>query len=225
MENRHAIRLRNTTAALWAGFGIPTACIWTLIADQHVWVDRHPVLAIFVLITFVAPLVFIGWLEHDRRKSKRANSGHRRVSMAKIAPREFAPTIVIDDQGRFLLQQRDNIPGIFYPGKIGFFGGHREGNETFLECAVRELHEELGLYFSPERFEFLARYEGPDLAIHGGTLRINFFVVRNVPSDKLAVTEGKPLFVFPEEIRGLEERMTPTSRYGLKAFFEKYPAR
>jgi hypothetical protein len=72
MENRHAIRLRNTLAALWLGFSVPTACIWVLIADRHDWGDRHPVLAIAVLTTFVGPLVFIGWFEHNRRKSKRA---------------------------------------------------------------------------------------------------------------------------------------------------------
>jgi 8-oxo-dGTP diphosphatase len=144
--------------------------------------------------------------------------------MGKQVRREFAPTIILDDQGRFLLQQRDDIAGIFYPGKIGLFGGHREGNETFLDCAVRELHEELGYYISPERFEFLASYEGPDLAIQGGNLCVNFFVVRDVRADRLFVSEGKPLLVSPSELGILEERLTPTTKYALKAFFEKYPA-
>jgi 8-oxo-dGTP diphosphatase len=142
--------------------------------------------------------------------------------MGKQVRREFAPTIILDDQGRFLLQQGNDIAGIFYPGKIGLFGG--EGNETFLDCAVRELHEELGYYISPERFEFLASYEGPDLAIQGGNLCVNFFVVRNVPADRLFVSEGKPLLVSPSELGILEERLTPTTKYALKAFFEKYPA-
>jgi 8-oxo-dGTP diphosphatase len=145
------------------------------------------------------------------------------VSIAKQAPREFAPTIIIDDRHRLLLQERDDIPGIFYPGKIGLFGGHREGDETFLECAVREFHEELGIYLEPERFEFLFRYEGPDLAIHGGTLCVHFFVVRDVPSERLVVSEGKPLFVSTAELVALEERLTPTTRYALQAFLEKYP--
>jgi 8-oxo-dGTP diphosphatase len=57
--------------------------------------------------------------------------------------REIAPTVIFDDCGRLLLQLRDDIPGILYPGVIGLFGGHREGDETFLACAVREIHEEL----------------------------------------------------------------------------------
>jgi 8-oxo-dGTP pyrophosphatase MutT (NUDIX family) len=59
-------------------------------------------------------------------------SRHRDISLA----------ILIDSQGRFLFQQRDDVPGIVAQGKIGHFGGHREGNETFLECVVREVQEE-----------------------------------------------------------------------------------
>jgi 8-oxo-dGTP pyrophosphatase MutT (NUDIX family) len=94
--------------------------------------------------------------------------------MANPLRREFAPTIVLDDRDRFLLQQRDDIAGIFYPGKIGLFGGHREGDETFLDCAVRELHEEQGYFIAPERFESLDSYEGPDLAIQADRLRQPF---------------------------------------------------
>lgn len=70
MENRHAIRLRNTVAAIWIGFGVPSACIWILIADQHDWADRHPFVAVVVLVVFLAPIIFIGLLEFLRRKAK-----------------------------------------------------------------------------------------------------------------------------------------------------------
>jgi 8-oxo-dGTP diphosphatase len=66
-----------------------------------------------------------------------------------LAVREIASAIVIDTMGRFLFQQRDDIPGILHPGKVALFGGHREGDETYLECAVRELHEELSFAIPP----------------------------------------------------------------------------
>jgi 8-oxo-dGTP diphosphatase len=59
--------------------------------------------------------------------------------------RDISFAILIDSQGHFLSQQRDDVPGIVAPGKIGLFGGHREGNETFLECVVRKVQEETGL--------------------------------------------------------------------------------
>jgi 8-oxo-dGTP pyrophosphatase MutT (NUDIX family) len=58
--------------------------------------------------------------------------------------REIAIAIVYDTERRYLLQRRDNIPGIVHPGKLSLFGGHRESGETYKECVVRELQEELG---------------------------------------------------------------------------------
>jgi hypothetical protein len=70
MKNRHAIRLRNTIAALWVGFCAPLACVWILVADRHDWGDRHPFVALIVLVSFFGPLVFIALLEVRRRISK-----------------------------------------------------------------------------------------------------------------------------------------------------------
>ena len=62
------------------------------------------------------------------------------VSTAHLqSAREVAGAILIATSGRLLLQQRDDVAGILYPGMIGLFGGHREGAETFLECVVREV--------------------------------------------------------------------------------------
>ena len=49
--------------------------------------------------------------------------------MNALQYREVAGALLVDTLGRFLLQQRDDKPGIVEPGKIGLFGGHREGNE------------------------------------------------------------------------------------------------
>ena len=71
--------------------------------------------------------------------------------------REFSIAILIDSRRRFLLQQRDDIHGIVHPGKVGLFGGHREGEETYLQCVVREIHEEIGYFVQPDRFEHFTR--------------------------------------------------------------------
>ncbi|WP_156434041.1 NUDIX domain-containing protein [Bradyrhizobium retamae] len=60
----------------------------------------------------------------------------------QLRHRETTGAIIFDTFGRYLFQLRDNVVGITSPGKIGLFGGHREGDETFLECIVRELHED-----------------------------------------------------------------------------------
>jgi 8-oxo-dGTP pyrophosphatase MutT (NUDIX family) len=132
--------------------------------------------------------------------------------------RETTGAIIIDRFGRFLLQQRDNVVGITNPGKIGLFGGHREGEETFLECVVREVHEETGYFIPASRFEHLGSFEGADIDIAGGTLQGHLFVVRGVPAEALAVTEGSLLIVEPDHIGEIAPKLGPTTRVALEAY-------
>ena len=130
--------------------------------------------------------------------------------------REITSAILIDTLGRLLFQQRDNIPGITEPGKIGLFGGHREGAETFLECIAREVSEEISIRLPPDRFHPLVVYEGTDLEI-GGPIRAEFFMVRDIPFADIRVTEGCLLVAEPEKIARLDGRLTQYAQYALKA--------
>lgn len=51
--------------------------------------------------------------------------------------------VIHDGRGHFLLQQRDDIAGIYEPGQWGFFGGGVENGESPQEALSRELEEEL----------------------------------------------------------------------------------
>jgi hypothetical protein len=84
-----------------------------------------------------------------RREEKLMQNERSRMTGPKI--KEGASTILISTDERFPFQLRDNVPGISDPGKLGFFGGGREGDESFLDCVVGEVHEEIGYFISPER--------------------------------------------------------------------------
>ena len=59
--------------------------------------------------------------------------------------------IAILTQGdQVLMQLRDDIPGIIYPGCWGFFGGHLEPDETPESAVVREILEEI-TYAVPQK--------------------------------------------------------------------------
>lgn len=60
---------------------------------------------------------------------------------------------ILYQQGQFLMQLRDDIPGIVYPGHWGLFGGHIEPGETPAVAVERELLEEIG-YTPPALSEF-----------------------------------------------------------------------
>ncbi|WP_295044579.1 NUDIX hydrolase [uncultured Paracoccus sp.] len=59
--------------------------------------------------------------------------------------------LILVHQGRLLTCLRDDRPGLPFPGHWDLPGGGREGNESPLDCALRELHEEFGLVLPPAR--------------------------------------------------------------------------
>src|SRR5215469_4604824 len=141
--------------------------------------------------------------------------------MVKSRHREVASAIIIDNQGRFLLQQRDQAPGIAQPGKIGLFGGHRKNGETYLQCVVREVYEEIGYFISPDRFEHLVSYSGTEFDIDGDTMRGEFFIARDIPIDELNVTEGSLLVVEPDKLATVEHKLAPSVRFAMQALEER----
>jgi 8-oxo-dGTP pyrophosphatase MutT (NUDIX family) len=60
------------------------------------------------------------------------------------ADRRFAGALLTDAAGRYLLQIRDDKPGILHPGAYGLFGGGIEPGEDAVEAMARELEEEIG---------------------------------------------------------------------------------
>jgi 8-oxo-dGTP pyrophosphatase MutT (NUDIX family) len=134
--------------------------------------------------------------------------------------REGTSALLVSTDGRLLLQLRDNLPHVSDPGKISLFGGRREGDESFLECVVREIHEETGYYLPPERFELIGCYSGPDHSMPNGTLHGEVFLVRNVPIDKLTVSEGRLEIVAIDQLEQIRELLAPPANYALGIFLK-----
>lgn len=129
--------------------------------------------------------------------------------------REGTSAVLVSTDGRLLLQLRDNLPHVSDPGKISLFGGQREGTETFLACVVREVHEEIGFYVPPERFELIGRYSGPDHLTHNGTLHGEVYIARDVPVDRLTITEGSLRIVAPDELEQIRDMLAEPAKYAL----------
>lgn len=86
---------------------------------------------------------------------------------------------------RFLLQLRDDIPTIAWPGHWAFFGGHLEPGESPDEAMYRELEEEIG-YAAPQ----LALFQRLD---DTGVVRHVYCGPLVVPVESLVLTEGLDL--------------------------------
>ena len=96
--------------------------------------------------------------------------------------------------GQFLMQLRDNIPTIIYPGYWAFFGGHIEPGETPEEGLKRELLEEIS--YTPPKLSFFGHYSDATVMRHvyHGPLTVEL--------DQLILGEGWDLgLLSPEDIQ------------------------
>lgn len=105
--------------------------------------------------------------------------------------RKHVAVAILHQEDRFLMQLRENIPNIVYPGYWGFFGGHIEPGESPEIAVERELLEEIG--YTPPRLQNFARYESETVVRHV------FYGALIVPVKSLELNEGWDLGLFSLE--------------------------
>jgi 8-oxo-dGTP pyrophosphatase MutT (NUDIX family) len=128
----------------------------------------------------------------------------RGTSQRKIS----AGVILVDVEGRVLMQLRDDDPSIMFPGHWGITGGAGIAGETPEQTARREVAEETGLtlgrisafrayYFqeTPEGTRSGARKRSADYELY------LFHAACTTPAEELVCGEGRELrFFSPEEV-------------------------
>ncbi len=134
-----------------------------------------------------------------------------------LTPADAAAAILTLDDGRYLMQLRDNKPEIFFPGHWSCFGGAIEPGETEEAAFRREIFEELGLvvgdgearYFSRMSFDF-------GFAGHGSILRVFFQVTINEEQAAgLKIHEGQELKAFDANSLLHLPNVAPYDRFAL----------
>ncbi len=101
---------------------------------------------------------------------------------------------ILYQNGRFLMQLRDDFPHILFPGHWGLFGGHLEPGETAEQGLQRELWEEIT--YIPPLLTLFNCYGDSDRN------RYIYHAPLAVGLDQLVQNEGQDLaLVTPEDIR------------------------
>lgn len=101
---------------------------------------------------------------------------------------------ILHRDGKFLMQLRDDVPGIIYPGHWGLFGGHLEPGESADVAVRRELLEEIS--YAPLELTRVSCY-ADDRAV-----RHVYQGLLDVELDRLVLNEGWDMdLLTPEDIR------------------------
>jgi 8-oxo-dGTP diphosphatase len=113
--------------------------------------------------------------------------------------REGCQAVLVDRDGRILLQLRDDIRTIPFPGMWAIPGGMLEPPETPLACVVREVEEELGARIPAAEVAHLMTRTRSYGIEHTFTARLD------VPAEDIRLTEGQRVAWFAlDEAVGME---------------------
>lgn len=118
--------------------------------------------------------------------------------MTQIRQKHMASFILYTSDGRVLLQQRDDKPGLAYAGYWTIFGGAVEDGETPETAAHRELREELDLSLPLAHFE---TYTCPVRSIPGELdVLVHVYTAQlDRPVEALTLHEGQGMALFDAE--------------------------
>lgn len=92
---------------------------------------------------------------------------------------------IIHQDGKFLMQLRDDLPNIIFPGHWGFFGGHIEPGEDADTGIRRELQEEIN--YIPDTITLFERTEDDRVIRHFYQAELT------VPVEQLQLNEGQDI--------------------------------
>jgi 8-oxo-dGTP pyrophosphatase MutT (NUDIX family) len=115
----------------------------------------------------------------------------------RLRPSEAAAALIVTPDARYLMQHRDDKPGIFFPGWWGCFGGAVEPGESPETAIRRELAEELG--WAPRQVVPFATL-GLDFSFAGhGVLPRHFFIadVEEGELTSMRLGEGQDMALIP----------------------------
>lgn len=121
----------------------------------------------------------------------------------RVATKHTAATLLIDKNGDFVLQHRDDKPDISDPGLWSLFGGRVEPEDaSLLDGAVRELHEETNLTFEKSDLKYLGylfRSDDPEK----DDAYLATYILNGVDTQGLEIYEGQGFeIVQPASLEG-----------------------
>jgi len=129
-----------------------------------------------------------------------------------------AVAAIITVEESYLLQLRDDKIGIFFPAHWGCFGGAIDSSESSEAALEREVHEELGIAITPDRYRPFASFDFALNIEKLASFKRDFYEIdlTRQEMDGLRLTEGAAMKLFPPaDILTGAMQMTPYDCFAL----------
>jgi 8-oxo-dGTP pyrophosphatase MutT (NUDIX family) len=146
-----------------------------------------------------------------------ADIDHFIAAKTKMRCQPAAAALIVLPDRRYVLQLRDNLPTVFFPGHWGAFGGAMNDGETPLETLRRELQEELAVDVTEDQISYVTRLDFDLSFIGQGVIGRWFYEVRMTEGQfgALKLGEGAAVAAFGAEEALTTLRMTPYDKFAL----------
>ena len=108
----------------------------------------------------------------------------------------YSGVLLVSSNERFILQRRDNKPSISNPGQVSTFGGMAWSGESPIECAIRELQEELALSLEADNIHKLYTTL---VAKEDRLIYCSLFYACNIDPSALLLLEGEGIELLTSE--------------------------
>ena len=129
--------------------------------------------------------------------------------------------ILLTPDERFVMQLRDDRPGIWYPGHWGCFGGAVDGNEVPEQALDRELAEEIELRPRPAKYFSRFDFDMTELGLKA-YYRIYYLVRLDAGElDTLRIHEGREIRAFDGDDLLAQQRVTPYDAFAIRLYHER----
>ncbi|MDR4493597.1 MAG: NUDIX domain-containing protein [Nitrospirales bacterium] len=145
----------------------------------------------------------------------------RREGEPSLPVGDAVAAIITLDDGRYVLQHRDNLPHIWYPDHWGCFGGAVQEGEEPLDALRRELVEELE--FQPSRLTYFSRFDFDLDPIGLRSYYRTYYMIEMSPGERsrLVLHEGDAIEAFEGHVVFEKLLVTPYDAFALFLYHQR----